>query len=63
MMFNLRKNHALRQNELLIGKGEIIEKDNAAVLHAFMPINLLGNIVIFISLGVYITIFMQGKTI
>ena len=28
-----------------------------------MPINLLGNIAIFVPLGVYITIFTQGKTI
>ena len=38
-------------------------KDSAAVLHAFMLSSLLGNIVIFIPLGVYITLFTQGKEI
>ena len=43
----------------LSGEDLVSGKDNAAVLHAFMPINLLGNIAIFILLGVYITIFTQ----
>ena len=47
----------------LSGEDLVSGKDNAAVLHAFMPINLLGNIAIFVPLGVYITIFTQGKTI
>ena len=38
-------------------------KDCAAALHAFMLSNLLGNIVLFIPLGVYVTLFTQGKTI
>ena len=47
----------------LSGEDLVSGKDNATVLHAFMPINLLGNIAIFIPLGFYITIFTQGKTI
>lgn len=35
----------------------------AAVLHAFALNNLLGNIVIFIPLGIYITLFHKNKNI
>lgn len=47
----------------LSGEDLVSGKENTAVLHAFMLSNLLGNIVIFIPLGVYVTIFTQGKTI
>ena len=47
----------------LSGEDLVSGKDSAAVLHAFMLSNLLGNIVIFIPLGVYITLFTQGKEI
>ena len=47
----------------LSGEDLVSGKDCAAVLHAFMLSNLLGNIVLFIPLGVYVTLFTQGKTI
>lgn len=47
----------------LSGEDLVSGKDSAAVLHAFMLSNLLGNIVLFIPLGVYVTLFTEGKTI
>ena len=47
----------------LSGEDFVSGKDSAAVLHAFTISNLLGNIVIFIPLGVYITVFSKRKTI
>jgi glycopeptide antibiotics resistance protein len=65
-----RTHHAFRSANLipfrgivsyLIGKDFVIGNNSATVLHAFALSNLLGNIVLFIPLGAYITLFRRGK--
>ena len=47
----------------LSGNDLVSNKESATVLHAFAVSNLLGNIVIFVPLGVYITLFNKNKVI
>lgn len=47
----------------LSGNDLVSNKDNAAVLHAFAVSNLLGNIIIFVPLGVYLTLLNKNKMI
>lgn len=47
----------------LSGNDLVSDKDRAVVLHAFAISNLLGNIVIFVPLGVYVTLFNKNKGI
>lgn len=47
----------------LSGNDLVSNKDSAIVLHAFAISNLVGNIVIFVPLGVYITLFNKNKGI
>lgn len=47
----------------LSGNDSVSGKDSAVVLHAFAISNLLGNIAIFVPLGVYITLFHKNKAI
>lgn len=45
----------------LSGNDLVSNRDSANVLHAFAISNLVGNIVIFVPLGVYITSFTKNK--
>lgn len=45
----------------LSGNDSVSNKDSAVVLHSFAISNLLGNIVIFVPLGVYVTLFNKNK--
>lgn len=45
----------------LSGNDLVSNKDSAVVLRTFAISNLIGNIVIFIPLGVYITLFSKNK--
>lgn len=47
----------------LSGSDLVSNKDSAAVLHAFAVSNLLSNIVIFVPMGVYITLFNKNRVI
>lgn len=47
----------------LSGNDMVSNEDSAIVLHAFAISNLLGNIVIFVPLGVYIPLFSKNKGI
>lgn len=47
----------------LSGNDLVSDKDSAIVLHSFAINNLIGNIVIFVPLGVYIALFNKNKGI
>lgn len=47
----------------LSGNDLVSGKDSSAVLHAFALSNLLSNIVIFVPLGIYFTLFNNDKRI